>query len=79
MALGSVEFHPSRSAREVAHLTCPPEYSAAQVSAQRTGANLGHRAGPPSLFTGIWNNSGDLSPRHESRGGSQTREISSEV
>jgi hypothetical protein len=33
----------SSGAREVAHLTCPPEYSGAQVSAQKTGANLGQR------------------------------------
>src|ERR1700692_611881 len=31
-------------ARSGAHLTRPPEYSEAQVSAQRTGANLGHPA-----------------------------------
>jgi hypothetical protein len=32
-----------------AHLTWPPEYGGAQVSAQRTGANLGHRALQSSL------------------------------
>ena len=44
MALGSVESQPSQSAREVTLLTCPAEYGGAQVSAQKTGANLGHRA-----------------------------------
>ena len=53
MALGSVESQPfgfaqgrlfakcAGVAREVAHLTCPAEYSGAQVSAQKTGAKPG--------------------------------------
>jgi hypothetical protein len=32
---------PAQSAREVAHLTCPPEYSAAQVRVRSLDANLG--------------------------------------
>src|ERR1039457_6298508 len=44
VVLGSVESQPLQSAREVTLLTCPAEYSGAQVSAQKTGANPGHRA-----------------------------------
>jgi hypothetical protein len=39
VVLGSVESQPLQSAREVTLLTCPAEYSGAQVSAQKTGAN----------------------------------------
>src|ERR1035438_6447508 len=61
VALGSVESQPSQSAREVALVTCPAEYSGAQVSAQKTGANpstssgqaLGHRHNYVNLNIGL--------------------------
>jgi hypothetical protein len=39
--LGSVESQPSPKCARRAHPTCPPEYSGAQVSAQKTGREPG--------------------------------------
>src|SRR5271167_3737907 len=48
---------PSRKAREMAHLKCPPESNAAQVWAQRTGANPStFRAGSGAAEGAQWAN-----------------------